>query len=486
MHHRVLRHAKSIAVALFALAVASAANAQKKYDPGATDTEIKVGNIMPYSGPLSAYATIGKTEAAYFRKINEEGGINGRKINFISYDDGYNPAKTVEQARKLVEDDEVLLIFNSLGTPGNTAIQKYMNAKKVPQLFVSTGAAKWNDPKNFPWTMGWQPNYQVEARIYAAYILKNHPGKTIGILYQNDDFGKDYVIGMHEGLGDLASKMILVEASYETSSPTVDSQIVQIKAANPDILINISTPKFAAQSIKKAGELKWKPIHFLTNVSVSIGSVMKPAGYENAQDILSAAYLKEPKDPQWKNDAGLNEWRAFMTKWYPEGDRTSGFTVYGYSVTQSLVGVLKQCGDELTRANVMKQAANIKNQELGMLLPGSMLPGRAPEGRALVTAICGGARHPERAALDDRELVAGVVRDLRSTWGVSDAPDYVRIVRWPEAIPQYAPGHRDRVREARDLLVRCRRLELAGAAWDGVGVPDVARSGAAAAARLIP
>ncbi|TMJ79100.1 MAG: branched-chain amino acid ABC transporter substrate-binding protein, partial [Alphaproteobacteria bacterium] len=248
MHHRVLRHAKSIAVALFALAVASAANAQKKYDPGATDTEIKVGNIMPYSGPLSAYATIGKTEAAYFRKINEEGGINGRKINFISYDDGYNPAKTVEQARKLVEDDEVLLIFNSLGTPGNTAIQKYMNAKKVPQLFVSTGAAKWNDPKNFPWTMGWQPNYQVEARIYAAYILKNHPGKTIGILYQNDDFGKDYVIGMHEGLGDLASKMIVVEASYETSSPTVDSQIVQIKAANPDILVNISTPKFAAQS----------------------------------------------------------------------------------------------------------------------------------------------------------------------------------------------------------------------------------------------
>src|SRR5213082_955679 len=217
MHRRVLSHAKSIAfAAIFAAALASAASAQKKYDPGATDTEIKVGNIMPYSGPLSAYATIGKTEAAYFRKINSEGGINGRKISFISYDDGYNPAKTVEQARKLVEADEVLLIFNPLGTPGNTAIQKYMNAKKVPQIFVSSGAAKWNDPKNFPWTMGWQPNYQVEARIYAAYILKNHPGKTIGILYQNDDFGKDYVIGMHEGLGDLASKMILVEASYET------------------------------------------------------------------------------------------------------------------------------------------------------------------------------------------------------------------------------------------------------------------------------
>src|SRR5205085_9049339 len=266
----------SVALAILA-ASSTGALAQKKYDIGATDTEIKIGNIVPYSGPASAYGVIGSTEAAYFRKINEEGGINGRKINFISYDDGYSPPKTVEQTRKLVENDEVLLIFNPLGTPGNTAIQKYMNAKKVPQLFVSTGAAKWNDPKNFPWTMGWQPNYQVEARIYAAYILKNHPGKTIGILYQNDDFGKDYVIGMHDGLGDLASKMIVVEASYETSSPTVDSQIVQIKAANPDILINISTPKFAAQSIKKAGELKWKPIPFLTNVSVSIGSVMKPA-----------------------------------------------------------------------------------------------------------------------------------------------------------------------------------------------------------------
>src|ERR1700681_3661299 len=285
MHHHVLSLVKSAALAgLLAVAVASAADAQKKYDPGATDTEIKAGNIMPYSGPASAYATIGKTEDAYFTKSNAEGGTNGRKISFISYDDGYNPAKTVEQARKVVEADEVLLVFNSLGTPGNTAIQKYMNAKKVPQLFVSTGAAKWNDPKNFPWTMGWQPNYQTEARIYAAYILKNHPGKTIGVMYQNDDFGKDYVIGLRDGLGDQAGKLILVEASYETTSPTVDSQIVQIKAANPDILINISTPKFAAQSIKKAGELKWKPIQFLTNVSVSVGSVMKPAGYENAED----------------------------------------------------------------------------------------------------------------------------------------------------------------------------------------------------------
>jgi branched-chain amino acid transport system substrate-binding protein len=305
MHHSVFSHAKSLALAgLLAVAVASAANAQKKYDPGATDAEIKIGNIMPYSGPASSYATIGKTEAAYFNKINVDGGIKGRKINFISYDDGYNPAKTVEQARKLVENDEVLLIFNSLGTPGNTAIQKYMNTKKVPQLFVSTGAANWNDPKNFPWTMGWQPNYQTEARLYAAYILKNYPGKTIGILYQNDDFGKDYVIGLREGLGDQANRLIVLEASYETTSPTVDSQVVQLRTANPDIFVNISTPKFAAQAIKKLAELKWNPIHFLTNVSVSVGSVMKPAGYENGQGILSAAVSKGSQGPAVEKRSG--------------------------------------------------------------------------------------------------------------------------------------------------------------------------------------
>ena len=373
MHYRVLSHAKSAALAgLLAIAVATAANAQKKYDPGATDTEIKIGNIMPYSGPASAYATIGKTEAAYFNKINAEGGINGRKITFISYDDGYVPSKTVEQARKLVESDEVLLIFNSLGTANNTAIQRYMNAKKVPQLFVATGAAKWNDPKNFPWTMGWQPNYQTEARIYAAYILKAHPGKTIGILYQNDDFGKDYVLGLREGLGDQASKLILVEASYETTSPTVDSQVVQIRTANPDIFINISTPKFAAQAIKKLGELKWNPIHFLSNVSVSVGSVLKPAGYEYSQSILSAAYLKDPKDPQWKNDPAMMEWRAFMTKWYPEGDQEDASTTFGYGVAKGLEQVLRQCGDDLTRENVMKQAANL-NFEIGVYLPGTRI-----------------------------------------------------------------------------------------------------------------
>jgi len=373
MPRSAFSHAKSIAIAtLLATALASSASAQKKYDPGATDTEIKLGNIMPYSGPASAYATIGKTEAAYFNKLNSEGGINGRKINFISYDDGYSPPKTVEQARKLVESDEVLLIFNPLGTPGNTAIQKYMNAKKVPQLFISTGAAKWNDPKNFPWTMGWQPSYQTEARIYAAYILKNHPGKTIGVLYQNDDFGKDYVVGLREGLGDQASKLIVIESSYETSTPTVDSQVLQIKGSNPDIFINISTPKFAAQAIKKIAELTWHPIHFLSNVSVSIGSVMKPAGYQNSQDILSTIYLKDPKDPAWKDDPAMNEWRAFMTKWYPEGDQDDSATVFGYGVAKGIEQVLRQCGDDLTRENVMKQAANL-NFEIGIYLPGTKI-----------------------------------------------------------------------------------------------------------------
>src|SRR3974390_3494526 len=285
--------------ALLATALAGTAQAQKKYDPGATDTEIKIGNIMPYSGPASAYATIGKTEATYFNKLNSEGGINGGKINFISYDDAYSPPKTVEQARKLVESDEVLLIFNPLGTPGNTAIQKYMNAKKVPQLFVSTGAAKWNDPKNFPWTMGWQPNYQTEARIYAAYILKNHPGKTIGVLYQNDDFGKDYLIGLREGLGDQADKLIVATQSYETTDPTVDSQIVALQASGADALLTAAIPKFAAQAVRKAYDIGWKPTHFLNSVGSAVGTVMKPAGLEKGVGIISAAFAKDPTDPQW-------------------------------------------------------------------------------------------------------------------------------------------------------------------------------------------
>ncbi|MBR1361632.1 ABC transporter substrate-binding protein [Bradyrhizobium ottawaense] len=361
--------AASLALALIA-ASASTASAQKKYDTGATDTEIKIGNIMPYSGPASAYGIIGRTEAAYFKKINEEGGINGRKINFVSYDDAYSPPKTVEQARKLVESDEVLLIFNSLGTPPNSAIQKYMNSKKVPQLFVATGATKWNDPQNFPWTMGWQPNYQSETQIYAKYILKEMPNAKIGVLYQNDDYGKDYLKGLKDGLGAKAASMIVLEESYETSEPTIDNHIVKMKATGADVFINITTPKFAAQAIKKISEIGWKPTHFLNNVSASVGSVIKPAGFENSQDIISAAYLKDVSDPQWKDDAGMKGFLEFMTKYFPEGDKLDGGTIVGYGVAQTLVEALKKCGDNLTRENVMKQAASLKDFRTEVLLPG--------------------------------------------------------------------------------------------------------------------
>ncbi|MDD1517490.1 ABC transporter substrate-binding protein [Bradyrhizobium sp. DASA03005] len=361
--------AASLALALIAAAT-STASAQKKYDTGATDTEIKIGNIMPYSGPASAYGIIGRTEAAYFKKINEEGGINGRKINFVSYDDAYSPPKTVEQARKLVESDEVLLVFNSLGTPPNTAIQKYMNSKKVPQLFVATGATKWNDPQNFPWTMGWQPNYQSETQIYAKYILKAMPNAKIGVLYQNDDYGKDYLKGLKDGLGAKAASMIVLEESYETSEPTIDNHIVKLKATGADVFINITTPKFAAQAIKKISEIGWKPTHFLNNVSASVGSVIKPAGFENSQDIISAAYLKDVSDPQWKDDAGMKAFLEFMTKYFPEGDKLDGGTIVGYGVAQTLVEVLKKCGDNLTRENVMKQAASLKDFRTEVLLPG--------------------------------------------------------------------------------------------------------------------
>jgi branched-chain amino acid transport system substrate-binding protein len=356
-------------VAGVALLLTSPASAQKKYDPGATDTEIKIGNIMPYSGPASAYGTIGKTEEAYFKKINAEGGINGRKINFISYDDAYSPPKAVEQARKLVESDQVLLIFQSLGTPSNTAIQKYMNAKKVPQLFVATGATKWGDPKDFPWTMGWQPTYQAEGRIYAKYILENYPNGKIGILFQNDDYGKDYVKGLKDGLGTKAS-MIIAEAPYETTDPTVDSQIVKLKAAGADIFFNVATPKFAAQAIKKVAELGWKPVHILNGVSASVGGVLKPAGLDNSTGLLSTQYLKDPTDPGLKDDPGFRAWGEFMDKYYPDGNKIDSFTVYGYLTAQTMVQVLKQCGDDLTRENVMKQAANLKDLKLDMLLPG--------------------------------------------------------------------------------------------------------------------
>ena len=368
MHmHKYLIPALALGLAIGAPGPAAA---QKKYDPGASDTEIKIGNINPYSGPASAYGTIGKTIDAYFKKVNAEGGINGRKVNFISYDDGYSPPKAVEQARKLVESDEVLLIFQSLGTPSNTAIQKYMNAKQVPQLFVATGATKWGDPKNFPWTMGWQPSYQSESAIYGQYILKNHPNAKIGILYQNDDYGKDYVKGLKDALGAKAGSMIISEQPYEVADPTIDSQIINLKASGADLFFNVTTPKFAAQAIKKMAEIGWKPVHILNQVSTSLGSVMKPAGFENSQGILSTGYLKDITDPQWKDDPGMKNYFAFMDKYFPEGDKTNALSGYGYSVAQTMVQVLKQCGDNLTRENVMKQAASLKELQQDLFLPG--------------------------------------------------------------------------------------------------------------------
>jgi ABC-type branched-chain amino acid transport systems, periplasmic component len=367
----VTRQLAAFSTAIILLgASGSIALAQKKYDSGASDTEIKIGNIMPYSGPLSAYGVIGRTEAAYFGKINAEGGINGRKITFISYDDTFSPPKTVEQARKLVESDEVLLIFQSLGTPTNTAIQRYMNAKKVPQLFVATGATKWNDPKNFPWTMGWQPNYQSEARIYAKYILKERPDAKIAVLYQNDDFGKDYLKGLKDILGNKAASMIVAEDAYDVAEPTIDSHIIKMKSLNADVFVDVTSPKFAAQAIKKTAEIGWKPLHILTNVSVSVGAVIKPAGIDASQGIISSAYLKDPTDPHWKNDPGMKAWNDFLDKYYPEANRADSGVIYGYTVAQTLVHVLQACGDNLTRENVMKQAASLKDLELGKLLPG--------------------------------------------------------------------------------------------------------------------
>ena len=367
----VARRLAAFSAAVIILAASGgSALSQKKYDVGATDTEIKIGNIMPYSGPASAYGVIGRTEAAYFRKINAEGGINGRKVNFISYDDAYSPPKTVEQARKLVESDEVLLIFGPLGTPSNTAIQRYMNARKVPQLFVATGATKWNDPQTYPWTMGWQPNYQNEARIYAKYILREKPNANIGVLYQNDDYGKDYLKGLKDGLGDKAASMIIAEDAYEVAEPTIDTHIVKTKSINADVFFNVTTPKFAAQAIKKAAEIGWKPMQFLNSVATSIGAVIKPAGFENAQDIISVAYLMDPMDPQWRDHPGMKAFDEFLAKYFPEGNRSDNFVVTGYNNAQTLVQVLKQCGDDLTRENVMKQAANLKDIRTDNLLPG--------------------------------------------------------------------------------------------------------------------
>jgi len=359
--------ARLLAVAL-PLALVSAAVAADT--PGVTATEIKIGNTNPYSGPASAYGTIGKAIGAYFKKVNDEGGINGRKVNYISYDDAYSPPKAVEMVRKLVEQDQVAALFQMLGTPTNSAIHKYVNQQKVPHLFVATGATKWNDPQHFPWTMGFQPNYQTEGRIYAQYILKNLPDAKIGILYQNDDYGKDYRKGLHDGLGEAAKKLIVMEQTYEVTDPTIDSQIVNLKNSGANVFFNVTIPKFAVQAIKKSHDIGWKPTHFLNNVSSSLGTVLKPAGLDASKGLITALYQKEITDPQWKNDKGYLDWVAFMKKYYPEGALDDQSNAYGYLAAQTLVQVLKQCGNDLSRENIMKQAANLKNFELALLLPG--------------------------------------------------------------------------------------------------------------------
>ena len=358
-----------VALALGLGSLGGVAHAEKRYDPGASDTEIKIGNLMPYSGPASVFATIGRVQAAYFKKINDEGGINGRKINLISYDDAYSPPKAIEQARKLVEDDEVLLIFQPLGTPSNAAIQKYMNAKKTPQLLVGSGAARFGDSKNFPWTMGWQPTYRSEARIFAKYIRDGYPKSKIAIMWQNDDAGKDSVQAIRDELGDKAS-MIVADASFEVSDTTVDSKIVSLKSSGADVFISLSSPKATAQAIKKVAELGWKPLFIVSNPSTSVAAVLTPAGLENAKGLVSAAYLKDPTDPAWSDDPGIKSWAAFMDKYFPEGDKRNSNNVYGYVTAQTMVQVLKQCGDDLSRENVMRQAATLKDFTADMLIPG--------------------------------------------------------------------------------------------------------------------
>ncbi|MEQ9639557.1 MAG: ABC transporter substrate-binding protein [Alphaproteobacteria bacterium] len=340
---------------------------------GVTDSEIKIGNTNPYSGPASAYGTIGKSVAAYIAMINEQGGVNGRKVNFISLDDGYSPPKTKEQFRKLVEQEEVAAIFQSLGTPTNSAVHTYMNRKKVPHLFLATGATKWGQPKKFPWTMGWQPNYQTAGRIYGNYIKDNAPDGKIGILYQNDDYGKDYITGLQLALGDMFDKMVIAQESYETTDPTVDSQVVNLKSKGADVFYNITTPKFAAQAIKKAYEIGWKPVHVLNDVSASVSSVLKPAGFDASKGIVTGVYLKDPTDPAWKDDPEYKEWVAWMDKYQPDGDKTNSFNAYGYAAGQTIIAVLEQCGDDLSRENIMAQAANLRDVRLKMLLPGILV-----------------------------------------------------------------------------------------------------------------
>ncbi len=365
---------RSIAAAIaiiFGLACAGGpAMAEKKYGPGVSDTEIKLGQTQPYSGPLSALSAVGRAQVAYIKMINDQGGINGRKVDLISLDDGYSPPKTVEQTRRLVEEDGVLAIFGSLGTPGNTATYKYLNQHHVPQLFIASGASKWRDYKNSPWTISGTINYVVEGGIYAKYILRQHPGAKIAVLYQNDDFGKDYLKGLKERLGDHAKKMIVAEASYETTDPTVDSQVISLMQSGADTLVEFSLTKFTSQAIRKVAELGWKPVHFIPSTSNGIGAVLKPAGLEHSIGLLSAQTNKTAADPQWANDAGYKGWLDFMHKYLPDADINDVYYVAGYNQAQLIVQTLRQCGDDLTRKNVMRQATNLKNFQTTMSLPG--------------------------------------------------------------------------------------------------------------------
>jgi branched-chain amino acid transport system substrate-binding protein len=359
-----------------------AAPATKKYGPGVTDKEIKIGNIMPYSGPASAYGPTGTTQAAYYRMVNERGGINGRKINFITLDGAMNPAKTVELARRLIERENVLLLSGCVGTAPNAAIHKYTNARRVPNLFISSGATNWDDPVNFPWTLGFQPAYEAEARLYAEHILQHSPRARIGILYQNDDYGKDYVRGLRHALGARAG-MVVAELSYEITAPTVDSQILQLKGSGADVFFNVCSPKFAAQAIRKVYDIGWRPVHYLNTVATSVASVLEPAGLNKCAGIISASFLKDPTSAEWDNDSGVAEWRAFMAKYYPEGDVRDRGTVYGATLAQALVHVLTQAGDNLTRENIMKVAASLRGIQLPLALPGVLLETSATDFRAL-------------------------------------------------------------------------------------------------------
>jgi ABC-type branched-subunit amino acid transport system substrate-binding protein len=365
-----LRRTLLVSACALAAALAVPAHAQKKYGPGASDTEIKLGQTMPYSGPASAYGAIGKAELAYFKMVNDQGGINGRKVDLISLDDAYSPPRAVEQTRKLVEQDQVLALFQSLGTPSNTAIHKYVNARKVPHLFIATGATKWGDPKNFPWTIGFQPSYQIEAKIYAKYLLKTRPDAKIAVLYQNDDYGKDYLKGLYDGLGAKAKSMIVAEASYEVTDPTVDSQVVTLKSSGADTMFTIATPKFAAQAIRKVADIGWKPLHFINNVASSVGAVLTPAGLDKSVGLITALYMKDPTDPQWEKDPGMQRWREFMAKYMQWADANDFNYVYGYGAAQLMVQVLRNCGDDLTRENLMKQATSIKDVTTDVTLPG--------------------------------------------------------------------------------------------------------------------